>query len=447
MYLKKLSLRNIRALREVDLDFARGTEAGWHVILGPNGSGKSSLIRSIALLLMGEKEAYASRSPLKGWISQTATQASISASLSYDPKFDSLVGGGKPPQKPITAEVKLRSTGYENPVADQSQRAVDFSGSLTQRTIWGGGAGWFSASFGPYRRFTGGDRAYDKMFYTNKRLAPHLTSFGEDVALTDALVWLTTLYGRQLDDEKRQKHSDAGELLEIVTKLINANNLLPHGAVISGVSTVDVTVTDGNGASVVLDQLSDGYRSALSLVLELLRQMSELYGERGLLDSVSPDHRSILAPGIVAIDEVDVHLHPTWQATIGGWLTACFPMVQFLVTTHSPLVCRSILSSSGTLRGSVWQLPVPGSPGKEVRRLQGNDLAQLVYGDVLEALDTGAFGNGLERSQYGNVLLHRLASLNVKALDENLSSDETEERRSLRAIFPVSAGTLTATDA
>ena len=441
MYLRRLTLRNVRAIRGIELEFPKTAEAGWHVILGPNGSGKSSLIRSIALVLMGEREAYASRQPLGSWIAQSADEAFISVSLSYDPKFDSLVGGGKPPQKPITAEVTLRSKGSNIPVHAQAAKAVDYSGFAVQRTIWGGGAGWFSASFGPYRRFTGGDRVYDRLFVTNRRLAPHLTAFGEDVALTDALTWLTSLYAQQLEDEKAERESVAGQKLTLVVSLLNANGLLPHGATIGMVSTSEVMVVDGNGSFVALDQLSDGYRSALSLTLELLRQMFELYGDKTVLDSVSEDRRSITAPGVVAIDEVDVHLHPTWQATIGDWLTSCFPYVQFIVTTHSPLVCRSVLNAVGEVRGSVWKLPVPGS-GDSATKIEGSDLSQLVYGDVLEALDTGAFGNGLERSQLGMLRLRRLAEINLIALERKLSPDEDGERRALRAALPASAGVL-----
>lgn len=42
--------------------------------------------------------------------------------------------------------------------------------------------------------------------------------------------------------------------------------------------------------------------------------------------------------GVVLIDELDAHLHPTWQREISFWLKACFPRLQFIVATHSPFV-------------------------------------------------------------------------------------------------------------
>jgi len=40
-------------------------------------------------------------------------------------------------------------------------------------------------------------------------------------------------------------------------------------------------------------------------------------------------------PGIVMIDELDLHLHPTWQRRVIHDLKRTFPQIQFVVTTHS----------------------------------------------------------------------------------------------------------------
>ena len=47
-------------------------------------------------------------------------------------------------------------------------------------------------------------------------------------------------------------------------------------------------------------------------------------------------------PGIVLIDEIDLHLHPQWQQTILNDLQAIFPKVQFIVSSHAPAVINSI---------------------------------------------------------------------------------------------------------
>ncbi|HET7500861.1 MAG TPA: AAA family ATPase, partial [Kofleriaceae bacterium] len=54
--------------------------------------------------------------------------------------------------------------------------------------------------------------------------------------------------------------------------------------------------------------------------------------------------------GIVLVDELDLHLHPTWQTEIVAGLKATFPRMQFIVTTHSPLVL------AGCRADEVWRL-------------------------------------------------------------------------------------------
>ena len=84
-----------------------------------------------------------------------------------------------------------------------------------------------------------------------------------------------------------------------------------------------------------IDVLSDGARSVISMAADLAYRMVRLnpdLGERAALDT----------PGVVLIDEVDMHLHPSWQQTVLYDLQEAFPKVQFIVTTHSPQVLTSV---------------------------------------------------------------------------------------------------------
>ena len=47
-------------------------------------------------------------------------------------------------------------------------------------------------------------------------------------------------------------------------------------------------------------------------------------------------------PGIVLVDEIDLHLHPRWQARVVEELRTVFPEIQFIATTHSPIVIQSL---------------------------------------------------------------------------------------------------------
>lgn len=153
--------------------------------------------------------------------------------------------------------------------------------------------------------------------------------------------------------------------------------------------------------------------------------MAECYGAERLF---SADNRQIDAPGVVLIDEVDAHLHPSWQRQIGPWLTRLFPHVQFIVTTHSPYVCQS------ATRGSVWVLPAPGEEG-HLRRLEGDALHRALYGDVLHVLNREAFGGQPGRSDEALAKLESLTKLNRKHERGALSDAERQEREALLALL------------
>jgi len=83
-----------------------------------------------------------------------------------------------------------------------------------------------------------------------------------------------------------------------------------------------------------LNQMSDGNKSTISLIADIAYRMAQLNPQ--LLDEVLNG-----TPGIVMIDEIDLHLHPAWQRHILRDLTMIFPMVQFIVTTHAPSVINT----------------------------------------------------------------------------------------------------------
>ncbi|HDR4858359.1 AAA family ATPase [Bacillus thuringiensis] len=81
--------------------------------------------------------------------------------------------------------------------------------------------------------------------------------------------------------------------------------------------------------------LSDGYRSVVGLVADLASRMA-------MLNPFLGDDVCKLTPGVVLIDEIDLHLHPKWQRKIVKDLKRAFPKVQFIVTTHSPFIVQSL---------------------------------------------------------------------------------------------------------
>lgn len=83
------------------------------------------------------------------------------------------------------------------------------------------------------------------------------------------------------------------------------------------------------------DQLSDGYSAAIQIVADLILRMEQNWLKQGTLSTYDTE-------GIVLIDELETHLHIALQKKILPFLTAFFPRIQFVVTTHSPYILNSI---------------------------------------------------------------------------------------------------------
>jgi predicted ATP-binding protein involved in virulence len=82
-----------------------------------------------------------------------------------------------------------------------------------------------------------------------------------------------------------------------------------------------------------LDELSDGYKTLLALVVDLAARYAR----------ANPKMPNPLeASGVVLIDEIDLHLHPAWQKRVVADLLRTFPNTQFILTTHSPFILEAV---------------------------------------------------------------------------------------------------------
>lgn len=420
MYIREAIIQDLKGLSGLRISFAQGQEAGLHVLLGDNGAGKTTLIRALALALVGPSEAMALREDWTRWVRAGADEATIKLKLLRDRQYDTVSGQGRTgPSDEVSAHLTIRTVPPEpNGPASTAPRRVELHGSPSSasRFAWGTGWGWFSSSFGPARRFTGGSSDYQRVFFSNPRVARHLSAFSEQVALSESLIWLV--------DKQRQGHAD---LVGRVSDFINSSNLLPHDVTLDGVDDQTVWFCDGNGVRINATELSDGYRSILSLALELLRQMELTYGINALFDDASA---TVKVPGVVLIDELDAHLHPSWQATVGEWFTSRFPKVQFIIATHSPFICRSIGKT-----GKVFRLRAPGHEGEPLEEIAGEERDKLWYGSLHRALESSGFGLAVGRSAYGRERVQELGALNRAARERDLTGEERLRRARLRAVL------------
>lgn len=88
-----------------------------------------------------------------------------------------------------------------------------------------------------------------------------------------------------------------------------------------------------NGTTLDIMQLSDGYKTLLSLIIDLASRMA----------LANPQMTNPLeSEATVLIDEVDLHLHPQWQRRVVSDLLRVFPKAQFVLTTHSPYIIESV---------------------------------------------------------------------------------------------------------
>lgn len=98
---------------------------------------------------------------------------------------------------------------------------------------------------------------------------------------------------------------------------------------------LDFESADGILQKFAMDEMSDGYKNTLSMIGDIAYRMAVLnpmLGEKVLEET----------PGVILIDEIDLHLHPQWQQTIISDLISIFPKIQFIVSSHAPAVINSV---------------------------------------------------------------------------------------------------------
>ena len=109
------------------------------------------------------------------------------------------------------------------------------------------------------------------------------------------------------------------------------------------IDDMEIRYNDGNvyfhytdGRTAAADLLSDGYRRLINIVMDIAFRSALL--NKAMYGDQSYKHTN----GTVIIDEIDEHLHPALQVCILKALQMTFPKIQFIVSTHSPLVISSV---------------------------------------------------------------------------------------------------------
>lgn len=414
MYIKKIEINNIRAIDHFVMEFAEGEAAGWHVIIGENGSGKTTLLKAISLALIGDKRAQMLRQKWSDWMRGESKEASIELDIV-----------GVHGENIAKNHLVLKKTFEKEPTFLGSEWMYSLSGdSPKYPNNWSAekGDGWFSAAYGAYRRFTEGDKAWRDIFEISPKLAAHISCLEADATQSSVLEWIKLLFTK---GEKGKK------ILEYLKKLINSEGFLPEKTKLQNIDSKGIWFRDAQKNVVEISQLSNGYASILSITLDIFFRMTVAYSEDKILEYIEKDNFVIDLPGIVLIDEIDIHLHPRWQTQIGEWFLRYFPKIQFIVTTHSPLICRACY------KGTIWQFPVMGGKKNKLQgKIEGELKENLIYGNVLEAFETNAFGIKIERGEEAKRLQKIYKELKYKKrYGVSMSDEEIQELNYLTTIF------------
>lgn len=294
LYLSKVRLENVRCFDDVQLTFGgEGGFVGWTVILGDNGTGKSALLRSIAIGLCDQAGAAGlMKESTEGYIRRDETQATISIELVDDEDLSTY--------SIQTSFERVGDTSYERVIQTTEPKVAEFP--WHKLFVSGYGAGRGMAGTGDVTRYSPIDAVYNMFNYVEGLQNPELI--------------IHRLSDRGIDVE---------DLLAKVSRALKTNGIrrTPRGLVIDGPW----------GEGMPLRDVADGYRSMFTWIADLFGWALAYDEEATTIGDVR---------GIVLIDEVEAHLHALWQRTLVPDLRALFPKIQFVATSHSPLVASSV---------------------------------------------------------------------------------------------------------
>ncbi len=162
-----------------------------------------------------------------------------------------------------------------------------------------------------------------------------MSLFDIDQTLINPVVWLRSQKLIELEkrlDGKNKIHKKRGYPVNMaVSRLETLLFEILERNVSVEIGTEEVKFKE-KGVYINFDQLSEGYRSVLIFVIDLLVRLT--------LSSDKEDIDINSISGVVLIDEIDQHLHPSWQKIVVNRLRQVFPKVQFIMTTHSPTIIQ-----------------------------------------------------------------------------------------------------------
>ncbi len=376
MYISKIELKNIRCFDELIIDLKKdGDIILWTTILGNNAVGKSTILKCIAMGLCDESSAAALMKEAKGeFLRKGKLDGYINLTLEDN--------NGK--------KVEIKTHLFKG--------TIDEPVKLNQ-TIPDGETPWNDLFFCGYGASIpgGGGEGFEKY----KPLEAVYTLFNYSSELQNPEVLM-------LRQEPAFRHWLDKKLLNIL--------MLDEYKVMYNKKGM---FFKGSWGEFRLDELSDGYKMMSLKIYEIFGWaiLAEIFNKEG--DEIK---------GILLLDELETHLHPQWQRNIVDRLKTQFPKMQFIVTTHSPIIALGTADLKNALMVELDFVPF----NETVARDEEVD-AKVYRGlTVDQILTSSPFDLPIARSgETGNKII-RFQELMLK---KNLSKEEMDEYNKLKNII------------
>lgn len=289
MYIKSVTLKNIRCFENLRIEYdIKGKNIPFSLVLGDNSTGKTTLIKSIALGLCDESSAASlMKEADAGYIRKGKKWGSITIELQRK--------NGRTNYYIKTTIIKERN--WEKLRQDvRPEKSFPWN----ELFVCGYGAGRGTSGTGDVVGYSVLNAVYNLFNYSEGLQNPELSLL------------------------RIENESARNLFFHTLNELLDTNKISYDKKGI---------FIDGTWGHIPLRDLADGYKSSFLWVTDFL----------GWVISKNPDisdTRNIT--GIVLIDEIEQHLHPKWQQQVVKRLKNQFPLVQFIVTTHSPLISASV---------------------------------------------------------------------------------------------------------
>lgn len=347
MRIDRLRIRNFRCFESATVEFS----PGFNLFVGVNGAGKTSLLKAVTASLATPLNAIGLG---VSWLHSQEKNARL-ALLKLDGKVR--YERCYPVRLDVEGEVAGRPRQWwleeSGPGGNQTKWEHTIYSALTElaASIAQGGPGALPllAFYTAERQWQlNGIRADMAVQQKESRLDGYKSWQDAALDVKGLETWVVAKSLERLETAAQDGQPLSGGTLD---ELDWVNQAVSHAVPGAKGLRYDIKlrslVLDWNhGDPVPFDTLSDGQRGVAALVADMARRMALLNPQLG--DKVLSQ-----TPGVVLIDELDMHLHPAWQRRLPGVLKSIFPQVQFIVASHSPQMMGELLPEEVWLmRGS-----------------------------------------------------------------------------------------------